>query len=213
MDCYLMTFDPNADATYTKTTADRLIGLRSKYTHSEFQFSQRYNCISASATMADLCRCFRFKNIDYSKHPARWKRLPVALNNDQEDAILELAMDMADYHDPQILNNCSIGEIYYGPKALKYDLLGVSFSFILPKLRIWRPHYKWVWCSEACCLMLQQVFPSFNGRADEQSPESLLDEWAYFIKDSKTPTTNPVITPPSTADKSELNQLHFPAAH
>lgn len=185
-DCFIRTFDPDNDPDYVLTKTDILIQLRSDFTHSEFQFSARYRGVSASATMQDDCRCFRFKMIDYNKHPLRWKTQIVPLTDEQEDAIMQTAMKMAG-----LLGNltaahivfsesATMGQIFKGPNALKYDLIGVSLSFILPKWRVVRPHKRWVWCSEGVTILLQVVYYDFNGRADEQSPETLFYEWSKY---------------------------------
>jgi len=187
-DCYIRTFDTNADPTYQKRTSDRLIGLRSKFSHTEFEFSARYRGISASATMADDCHCFRLKMIDYTKHPKRWKKQVVHLTDEQEDMIFAEACRMAGLPLFSLNTVCQFeyGEIFYGNKALKYDLIGVSFSFILPKWRIWRPHERWVFCSESVCILLKSVFDDFipDKKCDEQSPEKLYYAWQDYSIDN-----------------------------
>ena len=197
-DCYLMTFDPNADPTYDKTLADKAIGLRSPETHTEFKYSMRYAGVSSSATMADKCRCFRFKNIDYDKHPARWKIDVIHLTDEQEDRIMVVALQMAGlldrefdfdhrrhsvisilYDHIQAFKVNSYGTIWYGKDALKYDLIGVSISFISTR-RIWRPHTKWVWCSESAVMLIQVAYSDFNGPADEQTPSSARKSWRKY---------------------------------
>ena len=197
-DCYLKTFDPLADPTYVLTKSDRLIMLRSDETHSEFQFSSRYGRVSASATMADECRCFRFKKIDYEKHPLRWHTDIVKLTDEQEDRIMFAALHMAGLIRPINLdkypnlghlaldqyavtfNGAYNAQIWFGSKALKYDLAGVSISFIIPKWRIWRPHERWVWCSESITILLKVAFTGFKCRADEQTPSTLRANWRKF---------------------------------
>ena len=49
-------FDPLADPTYKLTMTDRLIMLRSRFTHTEIEFPEIYGGISFSATMADGCK-------------------------------------------------------------------------------------------------------------------------------------------------------------
>jgi len=179
--CNLRTFDPSIDPSYKKTTADRLIGLRSKFFHSEFEFSGRYCGVSVSATMADSCRCVRFKKIDYEKHPTRWRKQTVPLSHEQEAEVFGAASKMAGVSRLDAMRftkTASAGDILFDKTALRYDLPGVALSFVLPKWRIWRPHEKWVWCSEFCCLLIQVAFPAFDGRADENTPEDLYLKWA-----------------------------------
>jgi hypothetical protein len=184
--CVLMSFDPNGDPSYKKSNADRLIGLRSSETHSEFQFSARYGGVSASATMADDCHCFRFKNIDYTKHLRRWKAVYVYLTDEQEDAVMLEACKMAGLPPllicaEQSFSDMEPNQMFYREGALKYDLLGVSFSFVSPKWRIWRPHDKWVWCSEAVAILLRVADPDFDVRPDEQTPQSLRENWIIHV--------------------------------
>jgi hypothetical protein len=184
--CAIMSFNPHTDPTYKKTKSDRLINLRSVLTHSEFRFSMRYGGISVSATMADDCRCFRFKMIDYDKHPKRWVASIVTLTYEEEDAIFMEALKMAGYepwyapHMKMNIKYSCTGQIFYNKGALKYDLAGVSFSFIIPKWRLWRPHEEWVWCSESVTMLLQVVFKDFDVRADEQSPDDLVLNWGVY---------------------------------
>ena len=73
-DCFVRGYDPDAAEKQgvKKTLTDRLIQLRSKLTHSEFQFSQRYGSVSFSFTLADHVKGARFKKITYT-HPTRWE--------------------------------------------------------------------------------------------------------------------------------------------
>jgi hypothetical protein len=142
---------------------DRLIGLRSDLTHTEIQFTDRYGNISFSATMADDCRCARFKMIGYS-HPERWLTVLVPVTAEQEALIFAKACEMADVDILEDLFTKEIsyevdsgGVCFYGNNALKYDLQGVSLSFI-SKWRVWRPHDKWVWCTEACFIAMMAGF-------------------------------------------------------
>ena len=187
MDCYLMTFNPKADPSYKLSKSDRLIMLRSKETHTEFRFSPRYRGVSASATMADKCRCFRFKMIDYKKHPLRWKIDVVHLTDSQEDDVFREAVKMAGLENMPMsfhiyLKFMDVGGVIFGKNALKYDLAGVSISFIIPKWRLWRPHKDWVFCSESCCILLKVAFDDFipEKKCDEQTPSSLRKEWRKY---------------------------------
>lgn len=200
-DCLLRIFDPKGDPDYKITASDRAIMLRSNKTHAEFQFSIRYNFVSASATMRDDCNCYRLKMIDYNKHLLRWKTYIVHLTDEQEDLIMMNSLEMAgeirkiDYvrysdlcdmirHNYMLkFNRAHYGDIFCDKEhALKYDFCGVAFSFILPKWRVWRPHEEWVWCSEAVTLMLQVAYKDFGGRADENSPEDLEEKWVKYAK-------------------------------
>jgi hypothetical protein len=67
--------------------ADVAVLLRSNpHTHVEFQFSERHNWVSFSATMRDGLDCCRFSDdIDYSVHCERWDTLILPLSDDAED--------------------------------------------------------------------------------------------------------------------------------
>ena len=177
MNGILRTFDPLADPTYKLTATDRLILFRSDKTHTEVQLSERYGGVSVSATKADGCDCVRFKMIDYTKHPNRWVSQVIELTDEQEDRLVKEACRLADV--PLLhLARLYVGtaNVLYGPKACKYDTIGVVLCNIL-RTRIIRSNKNWYWCSELVCHLIQQAYPDFNGHADTQTPESLSREW------------------------------------
>ncbi len=148
-------FDSKADPTYNQTVSDWFIGWRSYLKHTEIQFPDIYGGISFSATMRDGCKCARFKMIDYDKHPLRWKTVLIPVTREQCDLIFAEACRMADFklQTGSLLETLTpaldqFGVCYYGPNALKYDLIGLlSFT---TRWTIIRPHSKWAWCSEIC---------------------------------------------------------------
>lgn len=161
------TFNPIRAALYGWKPEDfkawvtmKAIQFRSDSIHNEYQFSKRYGGISCSATMMDGVKGFRFKMIGYS-HPEYWDSVRLWVTDELEDAIFADALKMAgfdrgmDY--PDLLLNMFDG-IAYGPNALKYDLLAVSFSFI-SKRTIWRPDKTKVFCTEAVYILLLIAFP------------------------------------------------------
>jgi hypothetical protein len=161
----------------------RLISLRSgDYTHSEIEFSKRYNNVSVSATLEDGCCCVRFKKIGYSN--TWWEEDPIHCSEREEDALLDQALADADVSKEDFLQWLSISDgtlCLYGTNAKRYDTKGVAISFILPMFRIWRPHDKWVWCSEECKNLISTVTFYRNAwkdgvPADETTPERLLDD-------------------------------------
>jgi len=107
------------------TIIDRIILLRSyPHTHTEFQFSERFDNISFSTTMRDKGHCARFKQIEY-KHPERWDTHILKVPDHKED------------------------EAYKDCVALQgtpYDLIGLG-SKATP-LNIIKPHRVNQWCSE-----------------------------------------------------------------
>lgn len=146
---------------------DRFISMRSDLSHTEIQFSDRYGGISFSATMADDCKCARFKMIGY-KHPERWLTTPLQVTDEQEDAIFKKCCEMADVSSIHKLTVFGIqntffedmdnNRCFFGPNALKYDLAQVSFGFI-SKLRIKRGDKMRVFCTEAVYIALMEVWP------------------------------------------------------
>lgn len=150
------------------TKTQRLIGVRSNGLHSEIQFSDRKAKISASATLQDECNGFRFKPIPYI-HPHRQTRVVIECTDQQEDLMFAEACKMADVeltcmlshllNEPnQQIKESTINGCIYGIDNIKYDKLGVAFSFI-NKRRIWIPSGKKVWCNEACGMLLQLPWP------------------------------------------------------
>ena len=153
---------------------DRFIGLRSELSHTELQFSERYGNVSFSATLADGCKCARFKMIGYS-HPERWLTAVLEVTDEQEDAIFEKCCEMAAMRPEVAKAFCLDPEkgwwdgdcctlyphtkgLYYGPKALKYDTPQVVFGFI-SKLRIKKGDKRKVFCTESCFIALMEVWP------------------------------------------------------
>ena len=122
--------------------------------------------------MKDGCKCARFKMIGYS-NPALWETILIPVTAEQEALIFAEACRMADVSEYDVWGNTqaprAIGQCYYGPNALKYDLIGLlSFG---TKWRIIRPHSKWVWCTEAC-LKAVQAGLNLDCAPDEHSPSS-----------------------------------------
>jgi len=166
------TFDPLGDPTYKpgfkQRSSDWLIMLRSKYTHTTLQFpDETHGGISASASMRGGHNCFRFIMNNYTKHPKRWKTVLIPVTREQVDLMFAEACRMADMdidvmHDmirkiesPYTWNKFNTF-VYYGPNALKYDLLGLlSFA---TRWEIIRPHSKWVFCTEAVFRVLKVGF-------------------------------------------------------
>lgn len=178
-DMIYRTFDPDADPTYKKTWTDRLIQIKSRYTHTEIQYSDRYGGISASATMADGCNCFRFKMIDYTKHPLRWKSVIIPCTDEQEDLMFAEDCRMAGFSlawCDNFINNFTDTVDFdcyvYGRNAMKYDKWGVIFCNISHR-RILRSSDKLVWCTESRIMALLKAFPDLTARhPDEYRPNN-----------------------------------------
>ena len=157
---------------YRPSLADRLIMLRSHCTHTEIQFSKRCGNISFSATTADGCKCARFKMIAYS-HPERWETVLIPVNLLKEARVLHKASQMAGVEKKsldKIKTSLEIHGTCHGPGALEYDLPAVALSFI-SRAKIWKPHKKKVFCTEAVFMLLDEVFPELLGSVNLQPDE------------------------------------------
>ena len=163
-------FNPLADPTYKpafkQKTSDWLIMWRSCFTHTEIQFPEEtHGGISFSSTMADGHGGARFKDINFKKHPLRWETILIPVTREQVRLIFNEACRMADilyeryidFHFDLRDGHLKPNHCYYGPNALKYDLLGLA-SFTTRWNWI-HPHDKWVWCTEACFVALMAAFP------------------------------------------------------
>lgn len=191
--------DPEYKPDWKQRLSDEAIGIKSKIriwdkekgrcvnykaTHSEWEFSERYGHLSASATGRDACRCVRFKRIDYMKHPLRW--FPVELNvpGAVEDSIFRqvckdadtpyLEETMADISltlDGDLQHIPNVGEIFYGNNAIPYDYRRVVTANILPA-RIIPGMPGAVWCSEYVYgLLKMHDLGKFRLKADTVRPD------------------------------------------
>ena len=151
-----------------------LIRLRSwQRIHTEIQFSKRRGGISFSATLRDGCKCCRFKMLDYEDKPW-WEPIHVEITAEQEDRAWDEACRMAglpwDFIYPfRFIAEKESGDIFYGPNAIKYDILGMVCH--ISKWRIIRPNSKRTWCSKAC----NKVFIAGIGREDIQEMPMLVE--------------------------------------
>jgi hypothetical protein len=151
--CIIHSFNVQGDPDYKITAVDRLIMQRSNpLVHTEWQFSQRYDQISFSATRADGSNCCRFSPIKYSSH-LRWVSQYLALSDEAED--------MA----------------YNKAKALEgkpYDLVGLA-SFV-SSLNIIKEDPDAYWCSEAVGELLKAAFDLVWLKPAQYSPTTF-----YFM--------------------------------
>ena len=101
--------------------------MRSKpHTHSEYQFSKRYDWVSFSATLQGNDNGARFKHIKYSHEKERWDTTIVPMTDEQEDKAYAEAKSM---------------------EGMLYDIIGqISHA---TRFKIWRPSKKKTWCSKA----------------------------------------------------------------
>lgn len=176
------TFNPDGDPTYKKTWTDRLIRIKSKYTHTETQYSDRYGGISASATMADGCNCFRFKNIDYTKHPRRWKSVVISCTDEQEDLMFAEDCKMADVDEHYMRSACfdpAPNRCYYGWRPMKYDKIGVILCNISHR-RIIGSSDKVLWCTES---RIKTLLTAFLDLTDKKPDEFRPDNGHKLVKE------------------------------
>lgn len=156
MNCYVKSWNALAAKKDGKklTLIDIVILMRSRLTHSEFQFSKRYLGISFSSTGADNANGVRGKFIDYDKHPLRWETVEIPLTDEQEDMIFQEACRMADvlcYFDPltkqmpdivSTINRLKYqhkfhpNEIWQGNDHIRYDYAGL-LSHALKRSKKW----------------------------------------------------------------------------
>ncbi len=120
---------------YKLSMNDRFILMRSwMHTHTEGQFSRRYNKISFSSTLKDDSKGCRFKDIKYS-HSERWDTVYVALSYEEEDRLYSK---------------------YLGLEGMGYDLKAVAFGFITTK-KIIKPNPLKRWCTRAVIEPLSEI--------------------------------------------------------
>jgi len=134
---------------YELTLIDKMIMLRSPiHTHTEIQHSDRYGGNSFSATMADDCKCCRFKLIGYS-HPEFWDTVLIPCTAEQEALVWAENCRMADMstNTPSIWGVIP-NAVYYGVGAMEYDLMGLlSFA---TKFDVIKYDKDKRWCTRAC---------------------------------------------------------------
>jgi hypothetical protein len=142
------------------TGTDRLILMRSSiWTHTEFQFSERYNNISFSFTMADNAKCGRFKQIEYSHQAERWDDVIIPMTDEQEDKA---------YAEAQRL------------KGVPYDLVGL-LSHATP-LKLIMPHKKNMWCTEGVNHLLVAGRPDYLAWLKEHKfPLEMTPDVGYML--------------------------------
>ncbi len=121
------------------TAVQRMILLRSDpWVHTEDQFSELYDEISFSATMAGRYDCARFLTISYS-HPEYWDTVEIPMTEAEE----KLAYSEAAY-----------------VNKMEYDKLGV-----LSQASDWdiiKPDPDKTWCSKACARVICKAKPDFG---------------------------------------------------
>ena len=152
------------------TWVNRIISIRSSpQTHTEFQFSARYDNISFSATREDGSNCARFRKIWYSHEAERWDTVDVPMTDEEEDMAYMMAQTL---------------------KGTPYDLIGqLSHLF---KARIWKPSKKKIWCTKAVAKLVYAGRPDFfrflnKFKMTEELRPDQMDMMAryYFGKEAK----------------------------
>ena len=127
------------------TLPQRIILLRSQpHVHTEFQFSERYDNVSFSATMMEGSNCARFKDIKYSHEAEYWDTVIVPMTNIQEDYVYREALGLV---------------------GMPYDLIGQLAH--VTKFKIWRPSKKKIWCTRAVGRLVYAARPDFKALLDK----------------------------------------------
>ena len=120
------------------STVDKMILMRSDpHTHTEFEFSELYRNVSASATMRAPYKCARRLKIDYTVHPERWDTICVPMTIEEEKRAWDL--------------------FTLGLEGMPYDLIGLLST--ISKANIIKPSDKAVWCTETATLLLVAGIP------------------------------------------------------
>ncbi len=133
-------------------------------THMEYQFSERYDRRSFSATIQDGDNGVRFKDIKYS-HPERWVPLLLPMTNEQEDRGYVFAKSI---------------------EGAPYDLVGVAS--LASKWKIIRPHPDKYWCNEADGGVIKAAYEYGDEfQPDTMHPVSLWFEMYRRINGRLTP--------------------------
>ena len=142
MDCKIRSFNAvRAEIFGVKPTfSQRIILLRSQpHVHTEFQFSERYDNISFSATMMEGSNCARFKYIKYTHEKEQWDTVIVPMTDEQEDWAYRMALALA---------------------GVPYDLMGQLAH--ITKFKIWQPSKKKIWCTKAVGRLVYVARPDFK---------------------------------------------------
>jgi hypothetical protein len=181
------------------TWTDRVIMLRSCYTHLEVEFVERG--FSFSSTMAGGANGCRFMRIEYS-NPNRWKSIRFVVSDPVEEGMWTEACKMADFPTDWPQRDWAGGftyqdgkdiTIYQGINHVKYDKTGLMY-FTLERSGKWyrdiirglilgwtlfiQPDPVKVWCSEACLKVWNkgQFDPNMIIRPTEIDPELAIEE-------------------------------------
>lgn len=195
MNCKAMHYNARAAKADGKqlSAMDRIIMLRSNFTHSEFQFSKRYFNVSWSFTLADGADGSRFKMIKYS-HPKRWESDVIYLSNAQEGILFLEACRLADTDELNIAHYCIdydkyiMNAIEQGKNHWKYDTKGLLTHATKKSKKWWlnlirqftwcwtkliSPAKSKMWCSEGVGHLIKTCWHDFCKKPDEYDPEEL----------------------------------------
>lgn len=167
MDCKIRSYNYVRAEIFGKkpTFVNRIIAIRSfPQTHTEFQFSERYEGRSFSATIQDEFKGARFKLIEYSHVRERWDTVIVPMTDREEDRAIKEAMSFA---------------------GMPYDLIGQLCH--LSKRKIWEPSKKKIWCTKAVGRLVYAAKPEFLkflrsfGLVNELRPDQMDMMARYFF--------------------------------
>ncbi len=147
--CILRSYDAKNALKHGKkmTNVQKIIMIVSNpLAHTEYQFSERHNNVSHSATMQG--KGFdgsRFENIDYLKHPERWLDLVLPMTDKQEDRGFARAQEI---------------------NGMPYDTVGVTS--LATGWNIVKPNPDALWCSEDVAEIIKAAY----GYGDDFQPDT-----------------------------------------
>ncbi len=163
MDCKIRSFNYIRAKLFghKSTIIGELIARRSRpHIHNEFVFSERYKCVSCSATLADKANSVRFKFIQYSHEAERWDTDIVPMTDEQEDRAWAEACRMADLPLDWLDTVWPDDEACKGHNAIPYDKVG-QLCHVLP-FRIWIPSKDKTWCTKTVAQCVYAGRPDFK---------------------------------------------------
>ena len=137
MNCFLRSYNAKRAERFGKkpSIAQNLILVCSNpLSHTEFQFSSRYNDISFSATLEDGDGGCRFKDIVYSDHPERWDTIELPFTDEEEDRAHNRALEL---------------------EGKEYDLIGL---LSIPTGNVIKEDADKYWCSETVAELVKRAY-------------------------------------------------------
>ena len=155
-DCILRSYDARNAKKFGKKMTDvqKIIMIVSDpLAHTEFEFSERHDSVSHSATMQGDFNGARFLNIDFTEHPERWISLLLPMTDEQEDRGYNMA---------KVLD------------GMPYDTVGVTS--LATSWNIIKPNPNALWCSEDVAEIIKEAY----GYGDDFVPDTFSPLGLFF---------------------------------